>query len=130
MLELKFVERKEADRDNCHYELSIYTIGCYEVWEVQRTCENGDSVRDITVFRPHATEGMEYYLPDIYLDNGVSYLPYVYFDEGVFCDKEPQFKIQTASHRALESEEYDLFLEAAVMAKEVADVLTKELLNK
>ena len=101
-----------------HYVRELYTIGDYTVEVDKADYPDGDASTDISVSLPYTPGGRRSYLPEIN-----------YYD-GFMGREKPRFKIQTPSFGALEIEEFKKFLEAYQTALDVAETLTRELLER
>ena len=119
MLELKFKEHKEMDRDGTHYEADIFTIGGYTVISNTEIDEDGHEYHGISISITNRRDetGTNKYLPEIYFD-------------GTIGRKNAEFRIQTTSYGALNMADYPVFLVAQHIALEVAATLTARFLNK
>ena len=119
MLELKFKEHKEMDRDGAHYEADIFTIGGYTVISNTEIDEDGYEYHGISINITNRRDetGTNKYLPDIYF-------------EGRVGREDAEFRIQTTSYGALDMADYPVFLEAQRIAFDVAATLTANFLNK
>lgn len=114
-MELKFIEHKEALKENAKYERDIYEIGNYRV------------IRDLSIYE----SGRVHESFDVSANREKEYLPDIYFDSNIFdnnCKKE--FKIQTTAYGALSTTKILQVVNGYDEALEIVNILTNKFLKQ
>lgn len=114
-MELKFIERKEAQDERGNYKRDEYRIGNYVVFREMSFYNTGSIFDRIQVIQ----------------NREVDYIPEIYFNYDIFGEKDTrEFKIQTTSYGSLSPEEIQKVIAGYNEALEVVNILTEKFIKQ
>lgn len=114
-MELKFIEHKEALKENTKYEKDVYQIGNYSV------------AKETTIYQ----SGNKFECFYVVGDRNIEYLPDIYFNQNIFDNNDVKdFKIQTTSYGSLSPEEIQKVIAGYNEAVKVVNILTNKFLKQ